>query len=433
MSHTNPTQPTHSASESVTAAAPVLHLVGLNHTRAPLAVRELFAFSPENVARQIDRLKAEHLADEIMLLSTCNRTELYAYGRGPVFAARLRERFLRLGDLDPATQPADLYEATGLAAKRHFFAVGAGLDSMIVGETQIKAQVREAYRLSKEAGLAGARLRRLVEAAHHAGKRIRTETDLNVGTLCVGKAAVLRGEQHLGNLHGRLCMVVGAGKIGRRAALAIAERRPARLWIVNRTPERAAEVAAGLGGEPFGIDDLLCLLPEAELVIGAAYAPELVLSAESYTGACAPEGRPSRVCFVDAAVPRIFDPALDRLEGVARFDIDHLGEIVDANRRRREHAARHAWTIIDEEIENFAARLQEEALGPHIRRLNRRFKQIFEEEHARNGLDETAGDLDRLQRAHDRLRKRLMHETIQHMKQLVLGERAPEGGRRGED
>ncbi|MCL5271261.1 MAG: glutamyl-tRNA reductase, partial [bacterium] len=326
--------------------APTLHVCGINHVGASIPQRERYALSPEDCARLLRSLKTEAAEagrdDQFMILSTCNRTEIYGFSASASFAFELREAFLAIGAdaADPGAASPPIYEHQGMEAVRHLFSVCAGLDSMILGENQIKQQIRQAYELSQAEGAVGPDLHRLIEATHRTGKRIRTETDLNVGTLCVGKAAVLKGEQVLGDLRGRSCMVIGAGKVGRIAARAISERQPGRLWIVNRSVENAREIVDELGGEAYGLDALACLLPEAEFIIGAAYAPELILSADLYAAQCPADRRPGRVCMVDAALPRIFDPALDAIEGVRLFDIEHMEEIVEENRRRRATAAR---------------------------------------------------------------------------------------------
>ena len=335
---------------------PVLYICGLNHVRAPIALREHFALAPERTAELIRGLRGAGLAEQILILSTCNRTEIYAFSPQPGFSRGLREAFLNLGGLAADTAEADtlpLYEYEGLEAVRHLFAVGAGLDSQILGENQIKQQLTQAFEICRAAGGASGEMNRLVEAALRAGKLIRTETELNEGTLNVAIAAVLKGEQTLGALRGKVCMIIGAGKVGRIAARAISERHPARLWIVNRTVERAAEIAGEIGAEAHDLDSLNCLLPEAEFILGAAYAPEMIMDRAFYERHCPPGCHPERVCIVDAAIPRIIDPALADVEGVALFDIEDMEEITEENRRRRAVAARQAWTIVEEEVEKF--------------------------------------------------------------------------------
>lgn len=404
------TDPMTDARAPTRPTAPRLFVRGLNHLHTPLDVLERFALTPERTAEVLRRLTAAGGLDQALVLSTCNRTEIYAFGAGPETKCHLEEAFLHIAGGAPGPRPA-FYELSDGDAARHLFAVDAGLDSLIVGENQIKQQLREAYAISRRVGADGPDLHQLIEAAHRCGKRIRTETDLNVGTLCVGKAAVLKAEQELGSLRGRVCMVIGAGKIGRRAARAIAERGPGRIWIVNRTRENAAAIAGEIGGEAYGMEDLACLLPETEFALGAAYAPELILRRDVYEAACPPDRRPSRVLMVDTAVPRILDPELARVGGVELCDLEHMEEVVGANRTRRMRAAEVAWRIVEEEVARYRAERRARMLGPAIKRLARRFDELFAEaaEHAAP-IDDVGRETQR------RLKQRLLHEAIEELK-----------------
>lgn len=377
-----------------------LHLCGISHATAGVEVRERFAVEPARLIEVLRRFARGGLSDQILLLSTCNRTELYAFGEGPEFAAALRRAFRSLdrrGGLgetghtgaasaahsngaSPGAAGAAhsngappgaagaarsngarpggtdgglaIREAHGREAVRHLLAVVSGLDSLILGETQIKQQVRVAYEASREAGTAGADLHRLVQTANRVSKRVRTGTSLNLGTLDVGRAAVLQAEQELGSLAGKVCLVIGAGKIGRIAVRELASRRPARLVIVNRTLDRAMEAGGELGAEAAGLETLPGLLSKADLVLGAAHAPEFLVTRQAFEQARRGAGGDARATcvLIDAAVPRILDPEIGLLPGVRLFDIEHMTGIIEENRRRRHTAAAEAWRIIDGEL-----------------------------------------------------------------------------------
>ena len=401
----------------------VPYVCGLNHVRTPLDLRELYALSPEQARALTVCLNDPVRGTQAMVLSTCNRTEIYACSAEAGFGEELRRIFLAIGEEGThGAGPAPLYEYDGMEAVRHLFAVGAGLDSMILGENQIKQQLREAWEatqsVAEQRGAGLGDLRRLVEAAFASGKRIRTETELNVGTLDVGKAAVMKGEAVLGSLAGRVCMVIGAGKVGRIAARALSERQPARLLIVNRTRERAEAIAREVGGEAYAIADLPHVLGEADFILGAAYAPELILNWELYKGICDEAQRPERVCMVDTAVPRIFDSALSRLAWVELFDIEEMQEIVATNRKRRMGAARDAWQIVEAEVEKYRAGLQHAELGPVIAALREEFERIFEEE---AGGAQGAGGSEEDAAGRRRLKQRLLHAAIVRIKQAAGG------------
>ena len=399
----------------------MLYVCGLNQAAAPMAVRERYALLPEQCAQLVRDLRERGLSDQSLVLSTCNRTEIYAFSNRHGFAFELRDAFVKLGEgLQADREPPPLYEYEGIDAVRHLFAVGAGLDSMILGENQIKQQIQQAFELARAAGGGGSDLHRLVEATHRVGKQIRTQTDLNVGTLCSGKASVIKGEHVLGSLRGKVCLVIGAGKVGKMAARAIAERQPARLWIVNRTMEKAQEVAEGLGAEAYGLESLTCLLPEAEFILGAAYSPELILSRVLYERFCPEEKRPDRVCIVDAAVPRIIDPLLGELRGVQLFDIEHMEEIIDENRRNRSVAAQAAWKIVEAEVEKYRLALQVAELAPIIGQLHKHVDRIFAEEQSALAEHCTPELQKRVEATHHRIKQRLMHEVIAEMKNSFM-------------
>lgn len=398
----------------------MLYVCGLSQSQAPMAIRERYALSPQECAEFLGQAPTQGLGRQLMVLSTCNRTEIYAFSNQTGFALRLREAFLKIGaGIGPQEIPP-VYEFEGIDAVRHLFAVGAGLDSMILGENQIKAQIHQAFEIALQSGSSGPDLHRLVEATHRVGKQIRTTTELNVGTLCVGKASVLKGEHVLGSLHGKVCLVIGAGKVGQLAARAIAERHPARLWIVNRSIERGREVAEGVGAEAYGLESLTCLLPEAEFILGAAYAPELILSRMLYERFCPEGGRPARVCIVDAAMPRIIDPLLGELAGVQLFDIEHMEEIISENRRSRMVAAEEAWKVVETEVEKYRLALQVAELAPIIQGLHKHIDRIFTEEQAALAETCTPEIQKKLEAAHHRIKQRLMHEVILEMKSTLM-------------
>ena len=400
--------------EGHASAQPVLYLCGLNHVRTPLDLLERFTLNREQRAEWVRRLMDMEWCEQVLILSTCNRTEVYVYGRHRHCMQELRDAFLAIGGVDDSTTPtAPLYEHTGIEAARHLFAVGAGLDSMILGENQIKQQMREAVEASRKLGAMGSDLHRLVESAFRTGKRIRTETDLNVGTLCLGKASVLKGEAVLGGLEGRNCLVIGAGKIGRLAALAIAECHPHHLWIVNRTHEHAHQIAKEIkGAKAYGLDELPERMARADLIIGAAYAEEFMVRKECYERARRKNGRPKQVCMVDAAVPRILDPALGEVDDVELFDIEHLEDLLDVNRKRRMVAAHQGWEIVEEETEKYRTSLLMSELGPMIGRLEAQFDRVFDEEREELETGCPPEWLDKARISQRRIKQRILHEVI---------------------
>ncbi len=397
------------------AAPSVPFVCGINHERAELALRERFALAESACRATLRRLREEGLAEEALVLSTCNRTEIYAIGeRDAAFNARLRAFFLSLAPAGwSPPHPPPLYDYDALEAARHVFAVAAGLNSMILGENEIKHQLRQALEVSRQEAMGGPHLQRLVAAAFRCAKRIRAETGLNVGTLDFGRAAARRAEEALGTLAGKCCLVIGAGEVGRSAAQALAQRGPRRLVILNRSRPRAEEVAEGLAAEIGSIGDMIALLPDADLIVGAAFAPNFLVTKEMFARARGRTDRP--ICLVDAAVPRILDQAIRTLSGVALFDLGDLESIIAENRARRTLAAQRAWEIVEEEVEKFGARWERARLSPAIARLKRRFEAVFAAE-AESAAPAAEADRRKLRRALNRLRQRLLHEAIEELR-----------------
>ncbi|MCK7479044.1 MAG: glutamyl-tRNA reductase [Candidatus Moduliflexus flocculans] len=251
-----------------------VRLLGINHHTAPLELRERLALDGAGVAAVLREIRSGVAAAEAVLLATCNRTELYVAAADPAAAeSGMRRVFERLAGDRAALVPAHAYAETGERAARHLLRVAAGLDSMILGEHQILGQVREAQSRAQEAETLGPLTHRLWSAALHAGKRARAETDIGMGAVSVAQAAVCLAERAVGDLRGRRVLVIGAGDTCRLAARHVADRRPARLWVANRTVARAAAIAEAFGGDPVALDRLDEVLPSADAVISATRAP----------------------------------------------------------------------------------------------------------------------------------------------------------------
>ncbi len=400
---------------------PLAWLCGMNHISAPLAMRERFALNSGQAQDLIQHVRTDHNDCQFMIISTCNRTELVAFSNDPGFGIQLREIFVNIhpGIFD-ANMPPPIYEYSGIEAARHLFAVTAGLDSLLLGENQIKGQLKKAFENGLAGGAIGPEMHRLYASANHCSKRIRSETELNLGTLEVGKAAVLKGEMVLGGLKGRHCLVIGSGKVGRLAARAIAEREPSRFCIVNRSLRNAEMTASEAGAEARSLDELPALLADADFILGAAYAPELVLSESIYQKACRNRHRNTKVCMVDVGVPHILDKRLNSIDHVELFNLEEMQGIIDCHRRQRAGAAQHAWKIVDEEIESYRSALKSAELAPMIRRLDETISRILEEESilSPSAPKPISQEMTRLQQ--HRLKQKLMHEMIREVRDLLL-------------
>ena len=413
------------AATRVPSPQPTLYVCGMNHERTSLSLRERFALNHEQCILTLERIRDEGLAEEAMVLSTCNRTEICVFGPPEEnFDQRLRDFFLSLaGDEIDRERIPPLYDYDGLEAARHFFAVNAGLNSMILGETEIKSQIKDSFGLSKACEMAGPNLHRLIEWSNRCSKRIRTETDLNTGTLSFAKASVLRAEEVLGTIEGKACVVIGAGKVGRVAAQALAERNPSRLSIVNRTVERAQEVAQGLKAEAVAISEMFPIMREADLILGAAFAPNFLVTRQMFEHVRGEGSKDKKVCLIDAAVPRILDQEIGEIEGVTRLDISDLEEIIAENRAKRTAAAQRAWVLVEDEVEKYHVRVHTANLSPIIERLKDRFDAILAEIEEDADADLPESIREKVRSSRRKMKQRLLHEAIRHIKTLHLGGR----------
>jgi glutamyl-tRNA reductase len=379
-----------------------VRLLGINHHTAPLELRERLALDGAGVAAVLREIRSGVAAAEAVLLATCNRTELYVAAADAAAAdSGMRRVFERLAGDRAALVPAHAYAETGERAARHLLRVAAGLDSMILGEHQILGQVREAQSRAQEAETLGPLTHRLWSAALHAGKRARAETDIGMGAVSVAQAAVCLAERAVGDLRGRRVLVIGAGDTCRLAARHVADRRPSRLWVANRTVARAAAIAEAFGGDPVALDRLDEVLPSADAVISATRAPGFVLTSGQVRRAT--EGRPGRpLALVDVAMPRDIDPACAEVMGASLFSIDAVRTLVDRSLAHRVREIPRVEAILEEEGAKFSAWTRAQGAAAVVRELVERFEQVREEEVRRNLKHfhpEDEASLDRLTRA----------------------------------
>ncbi len=334
---------------------PAILTMGLNHTTAPVSVRERVATTScvrDEALDQMDRAMAAAGFLECLVLSTCNRTEVYAVAADRGAAERTLPSLFGRHDAFPAARDMLLYKYSDREAVAHLFAVATGIDSMIVGEFEILGQVRRAYLRAVENKTVGPVLHQLFKDAIHVGKRAHSETAIGTGAVSIASAAVAVARERLGTLQGRQVLVIGAGEMGRRAARNLALEGASTVMVTNRTYSQAAELAAEIGGRAVSFDELGRALAEADLVITATAAPHLILDTAIVSGAM--KQRPTRPLYlIDIAVPRDVDPAVGKIPGAILLNIDDLEQHIDANRAVREQAVHQVQAIVAEEVERF--------------------------------------------------------------------------------
>ncbi len=308
-------------------------VAGLSYKTAPVEVRERLAVRPSRLPCHGCRLKLGAGLDEVVLLSTCNRVEVYgatsSWVQGKVF--RIFQQLCPGLDVTPY-----VYVKEGAAAVEHLFSVASGLDSMVIGETEITGQVKNAYQAAQQAGLTGRTLNRWFQTALQVAKEVRTHTGIGRGTTSVGSVAVELAEKiFAGDLSDKTVMILGAGKMGEACVRHLAKRGARSVLVANRSLERAQALAAELGGRALPFDERLQALAAADIVVSSTGSPTTVLHKHEIAGVLAARSNRPLV-LVDIAVPRDIAPDVEELENVYLYNIDHLEAIVRENSRMRE-------------------------------------------------------------------------------------------------
>src|SRR6516162_1116036 len=329
-------------------------LVGLNHRSAPVEVRERVSFTAAQARQAAEELRSRGLFHETLVLSTCNRSEVYGV---PAEAAQQSAAALssylsnfhsvRLEQLD-----GSLYHQYDRHAVRHLFRVASGLDSMVLGEAEILGQVREAYRLAHESGATGPVLNRMFQGALEVGKRVRSETELGTRPMSVASAGVKLAERIFGKLGQRTALVLGAGMISEQVVSQLRDRNIARLYVMNRSRERAALLAREFSGQVLAWEDWDAALALPDVIVSSVSAEEPALKRAMLERAMAARG--NRPLFViDLGLPRNVENSAADLYNLYLYNIDDLSEIVEQNRGARQNEVPRAEAIVEEHVEKF--------------------------------------------------------------------------------
>ena len=348
----------------------MLTVIGCSFRNTPVAVREHLAFDGPKLARALDELNVRY-GCEAVILGTCNRVELYLARPEGAFLpdADLIAEFLSEYHRLPALEiRPHLYEARDGEAVRHLFRVAASLDSLIVGEAQIAGQVKRAYELAHERATASPLLHALFQQAHRVAKRVRTETGIARGRVSVSSAAVDYVRQVFDHFGDKTVLVIGAGKMGELTLRHLKELRPRRILVTNRSPEKAAAVARGCGGEPVPWERLDDALARADIVLSTTGAPEPIVTPERYAAIDARRTRGPLV-ILDIAVPRDFDPRIHDGDRTCLFNIDDLKRIREETLRQRRKSLAPAEEIVARETQKFLEEWARRRHGPVIARL----------------------------------------------------------------
>ncbi len=393
------------------------NVLGLNHKTAPVALREKVAFNEDRLVAALRTLRQESGVAEVVILSTCNRTEVYWAGTasGADLSQWLEQH--HGNNLDIASS---LYVHQDRLAVEHAFSVASGLDSMVLGEAQILGQLKDAYRVAHETGSTGPRLNKLFQAAFSAAKRVRSETQIGANAVSLASATVSLARRMYANLSDHTALMIGAGEMIALTARHFAGAGVKHMVIANRTLSRAQSLASELKAHAVDLSALDKELADADIVVSCTASSAPLISKNA--AAAAVRARRHRPIFmVDLAVPRDIEPSVAELEDVYLFSIDDLQQLVDENRQQREVAAGGARLLLEEEVARFLAGLRAHDAGPAIRALRQNADGIRLQtvEQARRMLAAGKSSDEVIEYLANTLTSRLLHSPTQALRQAA--------------
>ena len=398
--------------------------LGISHKTAPVAMRERLALADSEAERFLRSLTASPAISEAVVISTCNRTEVYLVAGDPVAAegAALATIAGRAGIM-PTELAEVIYSPRNCDAARQLFRVAAGLESMIVGEHEVLGQVARAHAAALESGTTGPLTNRLFAAALTAGKRVRTDTRLGRSGISLSSVAVELARELLGDLPGRHVVIIGAGETSELTAQALADRGVTAIFVANRHADRARSLAERFGGQVAGLDQLPNRLTEADIVLASTSAPHPIVGRDELELVMrARDRRP--LLLIDLAVPRDIDPDCSELDGVTLRDLDDLQAAVSRNLSSRAGEIPHAEEIVEEEIQRFAVWLGQLEVRPTIAALREHGSAIVEavlRENANRWESASPRDVARVEEIARSVMSRLLHEPTIRLKSLATG------------
>jgi glutamyl-tRNA reductase len=354
-------------------------LVGTNHHIAPLDFRERLLLSERQLTEAFRLLKENYDVRDVVILSTCNRVEVYAATDDNDARVTLSDFLSNYHRIEREQLDKFTYRHRNLDAVRHLFNVAASLDSMVVGEPQILGQVKEAYEQSLSAGATGAILNRLFAKAINVGKRVRTETNIASGAVSISYAAVELAKKIFQSLEDKTVAIIGAGEMSELAAQHLVENGVSKVIVANRTYERAIKIAEKFNGTPLVFDDELNFLIDADIVISSTNAPHYLIHRQPFAQIM--KKRKHRYMFlIDIAVPRDIDPEVGVVENAFLYNIDDLETVVASNLKERQREAGIATQIVEAEAAKFYSLLQVFEVNPTVKALHEQFQQIASKE-----------------------------------------------------
>ncbi len=359
-----------------------LFAAGLSHRTAPVELRECVDFARAGVEAAGSALVSKAFASEAVVLSTCNRAEIYAAGETDETAEALKQFFSEYHGVPVERMGEHLYVHRGVDAASHLFRVAAGLDSLVVGEPQILGQVKSAYSTANELHSTGALTNRLFHSAFAVGKRVRTETGLGEGAVSVSYAAIALAKKIFGNLEGRNVLILGAGEMAKLTGVHLRAQKVRQITIASRTLSTAEQLGRHLEGRAVPWTELDPALAAADIVITATGATEPVLTHSRIEDVMRPR-RQRPLFIIDIALPRDVEATAGDVDQVFLYNLDDLRAIVKENLARRAAELQRAEAIVAEEASRFGAWMQSREIIPTVVALRRRFEAIRQSELSR--------------------------------------------------
>lgn len=397
-----------------------LTAVSINHRTANVEAREKIFYTPDQTRGISDKIKSA--SRESLIVSTCNRTELYLLQSVTPQTHVDLYHLIRSGkNLAAGEVQADYETFEGFEAIRHLFSVACGIDSLMLGDIQILGQVKEAYNTAVELGTVGTILHHSLQMALKAGKRAKSETKISEGAVSVSYAAVELAEKIFGDLKGRTAILIGAGETAELAAKDLKPKEIGKLFVANRTFERAQNLVEKIGiGEPIPLDEIAQKLPQAEIVISSIGGSEYVLTRDIMANAM--KGRENNpLLIVDIGVPRNVEPAVKKLSNVFLNDIDSLNLIVEKNMEMRRSEIPAVRRIVDEELNDFIKWYNSLEVGPAIKKLRDKIEQIRIEEIKQHKNKMTGSESEIVDEITRALVNKILHEPLTNLKNAENG------------
>ncbi len=406
-----------------------IFVVGLSHRTAEIELREKLAVADSDLRATLGELSALPSLGEAMVISTCNRVEIHAAtpGHPPVPIATaiddVRSFLARTRDIGLDVLAPHLYHRVGPAAVKHIFRVASSLDSLVIGEPQILGQLKCAYTVAVEADCVGLLLGRCLERSFGVAKRVRSETGIARGSANVSSAAAELARSIFADLHGRRVLLVGAGEMAHLAARHLAADGARDIVVLNRSPERAAELAADIGGRAGSLADLEALLGEVDIVVSSTGSREPIIVREVMKRVMRSRRR-RPIFLIDIAVPRDVEHAVGNLDGVYLYDVDDLERVVQGNLDQRRCEVEAAERIVEAETAEFLAWMRQQGIVPTVKELRERFLRVARTEAERTLACQAGGatpfgdDQARLVRQlAETIANRLLHTPLKALRQ----------------